>query len=245
MSGSQSLQPLQQFLVKTLIPINVFGFDLSLTNSAAFMLGATGLIVLGLGLGLRRTTGLPNRVQTLAELPFSFVEGMVLENNGKEGLPFVGFLTSIFLFVLMGNLLGLLPFAFTFTSQIIVNFSLAFLILCVVTVYGFIRNGAGFLRLFLPEGVPLWIAPILVPVELVSYLSRPVSLSIRLFANMVAGHSILKIFAFFTASLGVFGIVPLAVNVGLIGFEFFVAFIQAYIFTLLSCMHLNDTLHSH
>ncbi len=242
MSG---LQPLQQFLVKTLIPIHVFGFDLSLTNSAAFMLGATGLVVVGLGLGLRNATCLPNRLQAFAELPFSFVEGMVLENNGKEGLPFVGFLTAIFLFVLMGNLLGLLPFAFTFTSQIIVNFSLAFLILCVVTVYGFIRNGAGFLRLFLPEGVPLWIAPVLVPVELVSYLSRPVSLSIRLFANMVAGHSILKIFAFFTASLGVFGIVPLAVNVGLIGFEFFVAFIQAYIFTLLSCMHLNDTLHSH
>lgn len=242
MSG---LQPLQQFLVKTLIPIHVFGLDLSLTNSAAFMLGATGLVVLGLGLGLRNASCLPSRLQAAAELPFSFVEGIVLENNGKEGLPFVGFLTSIFLFVLMGNLLGLLPFGFTFTSQIIVNFSLAFLILCVVTVYGFIRNGVGFLRLFLPEGVPLWIAPILVPVELVSYLSRPVSLSIRLFANMVAGHSILKIFAFFTASLGVFGIVPLAVNVGLIGFEFFVAFIQAYIFTLLSCMHLNDTLHSH
>ena len=242
MSG---LQPLQQFLVKTLIPIHVFGLDLSLTNSAAFMLGATGLVVLGLGLGLRNATCRPNRLQAVAELPFSFVESIVLENNGKEGLPFVGFLTSIFLFVLMGNLLGLLPFGFTFTSQIIVNFSLAFLILCVVTVYGFIRNGRGFLRLFLPEGVPLWIAPILVPVELVSYLSRPVSLSIRLFANMVAGHSILKIFAFFTASLGVFGIVPLAIIVGLIGFEFFVAFIQAYIFTLLSCMHLNDTLHSH
>ena len=243
MSG---LQPLQQFLVKNLIPIHIFGVDISLTNSAAFMLGTTGLVVGSLLWGLRKTESIPTKIQALAEWPFSFVETMVLETNGKEGLPFGGFLTSIFLFILMGNILGLLPFAFTFTSQVIVNFSLAFLILCVITVLGFMRHGSKFLRLFLPQGVPLWVAPILVPVELVSYLSRPVSLSIRLFANMVAGHSMLKIFAFFTASMGlVFGMIPLAINVGLIGFEFFVAFVQAYIFTLLSCMYLNDALHLH
>lgn len=240
------LQPLQQFLVKTLIPIHVFGLDLSLTNSAAFMMMASGMVVGGVLLGLRQPNIIPSKVQALAEWPFSVIESMVLETNGKEGLPFVGFLSSIFLFVLMGNLLGLLPFAFTFTSQIIINFSLAFLVLCVITICGFIRHGTAFLRLFLPKGVPLWVAPILVPVELISYLSRPISLAIRLFANMVAGHSMLKIFAFFTGSMGfVFGMVPLFINVGLIGFEFFVAFLQAYVFTLLSCIYLNDALHLH
>jgi len=240
------LQPLQQFLVKNLVPIHVFGMDLSLTNSAAFMMVASGLVIGGVLWGLRNLETVPSKMQALIEWPFAMIETMVLETNGKEGLPFVGFLSSVFLFVLMGNLLGLMPFAFTFTSQIIINFSLAFLILCVITVFGFVRHGSSFLGLFLPKGVPLWVAPILVPVELISYLSRPISLAIRLFANMVAGHSMLKIFAFFTGSLGlVFGMVPLAINVGLIGFEFFVAFLQAYIFTLLSCIYLNDALHLH
>jgi F-type H+-transporting ATPase subunit a len=220
--------------------------DFSITNSAAFMLTAVGVVSGGVLLGLRKPEIIPSKVQTLAEWPFSLIETMVLETNGKEGLPFVGFLSSIFLFVLMGNLLGLLPFAFTFTSQIIINFSLAFLVLCVITVWGFIRHGPAFLRLFLPKGVSLWVAPILIPVEMISYLSRPISLAIRLFANMVAGHSMLKIFAFFTGSMGfAFGMIPLFVNVGLIGFEFFVAFLQAYVFTLLSCIYLNDALHLH
>jgi len=239
------IEPLQQFLVKTLIPIHVFGLDISLTNSAAFMLAATGMIVGIFLVGFRSNKMVPSALQMLVEWPFAGIEKIVLENNGKEGLPFVGFLTAVFMFVLMGNFLGLLPFSFTFTSQIIVNFSLAFLVLCVVTVYGFIRHGASFLRLFLPAGVPLWVAPILVPVEMISYLSRPISLAIRLFANMVAGHSMIKIFAFFTGSIGIFGVIPLAINVGLIGFEFFVAFLQAYIFTLLSCIYLNDALHLH
>jgi F-type H+-transporting ATPase subunit a len=243
MSG---FNPLQQFLVKTLVPIHIFGMDFSITNSAAFMLTAVGVVSGGVLLGLRKPEIIPSKVQTLAEWPFSLIETMVLETNGKEGLPFVGFLSSIFLFVLMGNLLGLLPFAFTFTSQIIINFSLAFLVLCVITVWGFIRHGPAFLRLFLPKGVSLWVAPILIPVEMISYLSRPISLAIRLFANMVAGHSMLKIFAFFTGSMGfAFGMIPLFVNVGLIGFEFFVAFLQAYVFTLLSCIYLNDALHLH
>lgn len=241
-----ALQPLQQFLVKTLIPIHVFGMDLSLTNSAAFMMLASGMVIGGALWGLRKLEMVPSKVQAFAEWPFAMIENMVLETNGKEGLPFVGFLASIFLFVLMGNILGLMPFAFTFTSQIIINFSLAFLILCVITICGFLRHGSAFLGLFLPKGVPLWVAPILVPVEMISYLSRPISLAIRLFANMVAGHSMLKIFAFFTGSMGlVFGMIPLAINVGLMGFEFFVAFLQAYIFTLLSCIYLNDALHLH
>jgi F-type H+-transporting ATPase subunit a len=240
------LQPLQQFLVKTLVPIHVGGVNLSLTNSAVFMMMATVLIGVCMLVGLRKREIVPSKIQALAELPFSFIQNMVMETNGKEGLPFVGLLSSIFLFVLMGNLLGLFPFAFTFTSQLIVNFSLAFLVLCIITVCGMIRHGLGFLRLFLPKGVPLWIAPILVPVELISYLSRPISLAIRLFSNMVAGHSMLKIFAFFTGSMGfVFGMAPLAINVGLMAFEIFVAFLQAYVFTLLSCIYLNDALHLH
>jgi F-type H+-transporting ATPase subunit a len=240
------LQPLQQFLVKTLVPIHFFGIDLSLTNSAAFMLMASTLIVVGCLFGLRKLELVPNKMQALVEWPFALVEKIVMDTNGKEGLPFVGLLSSIFLFVFMGNVLGLIPFAFTFTSQIIVNFSLAFLVLGVITVYGFVRHGKAFLHLFLPEGVPLWVAPILVPVELISYFSRPISLAIRLFANMVAGHSMLKIFAFFTGGMGVvFGMVPVAINAGLIGFEFFVAFLQAYIFTLLISIYLNDALHLH
>ena len=240
------LQPLQQFLVKVLIPIHVWGVDLSLTNSAAFMLMASALIIVGCWVGLRHLELVPNKLQAFVEWPFALIEKMVMDTNGKDGLPFVGLLSSVFLFVFMGNILGLIPFAFTFTSQIIINFALAFLILCIITLYGFIRHGKAFLHLFLPQGVPLWVAPILVPVELISYFSRPISLAIRLFANMVAGHSMLKIFAFFTGSMGiVFGMVPLAINVGLIGFEFFVAFLQAYIFTLLSCIYLNDALHLH
>jgi F-type H+-transporting ATPase subunit a len=224
----------------------VWGVDLSLTNSAVFMLVASVLIVVFMLVALGKRELVPSKTQAFAELPFSFIEKMVLETNGKEGVPFVGLLSCIFLFVLMGNLLGLLPFAFTFTSQLIVNFALAFLVLCIITVCGVIRHGSGFFRLFLPKGVPLWIAPILVPVELISYLSRPISLAIRLFSNMVAGHSMLKIFAFFTGSMGfVFGMAPLAINVGLIGFEIFVAFLQAYVFTLLSCIYLNDALHLH
>lgn len=240
------LQPLKQFMVTTWIPIRIGSLDLSLTNSAAFMLLAVALILVGMFLGLRRPQIIPTPWQAIAEYPLAAIETMVKETNGPEGRPFVGLLASVFLFIFTGNLLGLFPFAFTFTSQLIVNFTLAFALLAVMTVYGLVQHGWAFLRLFMPKGIPWWIAPILVPVELISYLSRPISLSIRLFSNMVAGHSMLKIFAFFTGSMGIFGgLLPLGVNVGLMGFELFVAFLQAYVFTLLTCIYINDALHVH
>jgi F-type H+-transporting ATPase subunit a len=149
------------------------------------------------------------------------------------------------MFILLGNLLGMLPYSFTFTSHIVVTFALAMLVFITVTVIGFLKHGLGFFRIFFPEGVPLAIAPILIPVELFTYLARPIIMSVRLFANMLAGHIILKILGAFTIGMGIFGVAPLALNLALTGFEFFVAFIQAYIFTVLTCLYVHDALHLH
>jgi F-type H+-transporting ATPase subunit a len=239
------LDPLHQFLVQPLTHIHVWGLDLTITNSAMFMILACGLIIGFFGFALRKAKKTPGLLQSFAEIPLAFIQTMVKDSNGPEGLGFVSLIASIFLFVLTGNLLGMLPFSFTFTSQLIVNFALALLIVSVITLYGFIKHGFGFLRLFCPKDVPWWVAPILVPIELISYFSRPISLAIRLFANMVAGHSMLKIFAYFTVTTGILGMMPLAVNVALMGFEILVAFLQAYVFAMLCCIYLNDALHLH
>lgn len=239
------LDPLDQFAIKPLASFSLLGMDLTLTNSAAFMLCGLFILLGFFWFSFRKKSKIPSLVQSLGEMPLSFMKEMIHTSNGEEGYPFLSFISSIFLFVLIGNLMGLFPFAFTFTSQIITNLVLALFILCVITIYGFMRHGIHFLRLFCPPGVPWWVAPILVPIELISYLSRPVSLAIRLFANMVAGHSMLKIFAYFTVTIGALGIVPWAVNIGLIAFEILVAFLQAYVFAMLSCIYLNDALHLH
>lgn len=244
MSGVK-MDPLHQFLVTPLIEMSVGGIDLTLTNSAAFMLAGVGLILGLLGWGLHKKEQIPSGMQATAEWPLAFVQNLIQDNNGAEGRAFLSLIASTFLFVLMGNVLGMLPFSFTFTSQLIVNFGLACLIISVITGYGFYKHGWGFLRLFCPKDVPWWVAPILVPIELISYLSRPISLAIRLFANMVAGHSMLKIFTYFVVTLGPLGFLPGAVNVALIGFEFLVAFLQAYVFAMLCCIYLNDALHLH
>jgi F-type H+-transporting ATPase subunit a len=170
---------------------------------------------------------------------------MVRENIGTEGMEFFPLIFSIFMFVLLGNLIGLVPYTFTFTGQIVVTFALAIFVFLLVTVVAFIRHGIHFFTFFFPKGAPIVMAPILVPIEIISYLSRPVSLGIRLFANMMAGHTMMAVFAGFTVTLGLFGFLPLAVNVALYGLEFIVAALQAYVFTILSCLYLRDAIHLH
>jgi len=237
--------PLHQFVVKELIPLHVAGYNISFTNSALFMFLVVVGVTLLFFLGMRKSTLVPGRLQSIVELCFEFVDNMIDENIGEKGKPFFPFVLSLFLFILFGNLLGMLPYSFTFTSQIILTFSLAAMVFLLVTLVGIIRHGVKFLTYFMPEGAPLFFMPLLIPIELISYLSRPVSLSIRLFANMMAGHTMMKVFALFTIALGVGGISTIAVNVLLIGFEFLVAFLQAYVFSVLTCLYLKDAIHLH
>ena len=241
--------PLDQFTIKPIVPLSLGKLDISYTNSALMMTLAVAAIAVLLVVSVRRRDLVPGRLQSIAELSYEFIAGMVRENVGDEGRKYFPFIFSIFMFVLFGNLLGLIPGAFTFTSHIAVTFSLALVIFLGVTIIGLTRHGTHFFSLFFPHGAPLAAAPILIPIEVISYLSRPISLSVRLFANMTVGHIILKIFAGFVVSLGAFfvlpGIIPMSLLVGLTALEFFVAFLQAYIFTILSCIYLNDAIHLH
>lgn len=242
--------PIEQFEISRIVPLEIGGLDLSFTNASAYMVLTVALGAGFLLLATRRRAIVPGRLQSCAELLFEFIGKTLRDNAGEEGMRFFPLVFSLFMFVLVANLIGMFPYAFTVTSHIIVTFALAMLVFLTVTVYGLIRNGLGFLRLFMPPGVPLVLAPILVPIELVSYISRPVSHSVRLFAVMLAGHITLKVFAGFVVSLseqGALGIagavLPLAMTVGLTGLELLMSVIQAYIFTMLTCMYLNDALH--
>ena len=241
--------PLHQFEITPIIPIEVAGTDLSFTNSALFMVIASGLVAVFLIWSMRKSTLVPGRFQSMAELSYEMVAGMVRDNVGDEGRGYFPFVFTLFMFVLFGNLLGLIPGGFTFTSHIAVTFTMAAIIFLAVTVIGIYRHGFHFLRLFFPEGAPWWTAPILVPIELVSYLSRPISLSVRLFANMTVGHVLLKVIAGFVISLGsiffLLGIFPLVALVGITVLEFLVAAIQAYVFAILTCIYLHDAIHLH
>jgi F-type H+-transporting ATPase subunit a len=243
--ASAQLDPLHQFMVQPLVQLQWGWLNMTLTNAAVFMLVSVLTLGLWFSWAFRKMESVPSTGQALAEMPLSFVRHLVQENLGSDGIVFFSLILTIFLFVGMGNVIGLLPLSFTFTSQIIINFALAFMILTIITVYGFMRHGLHFLRLFYPEGIPWWVGLILVPIELISYLSRPVSLAVRLFANMVAGHSMLKIFAYFAATTGILGIVPGLVNTGLLAFEVLVAFLQAYVFAMLCCIYLKDAVHLH
>ncbi|PPE03158.1 F0F1 ATP synthase subunit A [Holospora curviuscula] len=239
------MDPLAQFQVKTLCALRYWGIDMSITNSSVYMMVATGLILLFFKFSLRRASLYPSRWQSAAELPISFLESMVQEVNGVSGMPFVSLISSAFFFVLMGNLLGLFPYAFTITGQLIVNLTLALILFVFVTGLGVYRQGTGYIRIFFPKDVPWLIAPVLVPIEIISYLSRPVSLSVRLFVNMLAGHSMMKIIGTFVVMMGPWGVIPMVLNIVFTGFEFFIAFLQAYVFAILSCIYLNDALHEH
>lgn len=240
------MNPLHQFEIQKLINLNLFGYDISFTNSALFMMIAIcGLSALFLYSAIKYRT-IPNRLQALVEISYNLIAGMVNDNAGKEGMRFFPLIFSVFFFVLGGNLLGMIPYTFTYTSHIIVTFGLAMMVFLFVTILGFVIHGVHFFGFFVPKGVSIFLTPIIVPVEIISYLSRPVSLSIRLFANMMAGHTMLKVFAGFCVSLGVvYGIAPLAINILLTGFEIVISCLQAYIFTILSCIYLNDAIHMH
>jgi len=238
--------PLEQFDINTLVPIKLGAVDASLTNSGIYMILIVIAVTLFLTLSIRRRGMVPGRWQSMAELSYEFIAGMVRDNVGPEGRAYFPFVFSLFMFILFANLIGLVPYSFTVTSHIIVTFSLAALVFLGVTTIGLIRHKLHFFTYFMPPGVPLLMAPILIPIEVVSYLSRPVSLSIRLFANMMAGHTMLMVFAAFVIPLGFMGgWAPLTVNVALNGFEFLVAVLQAYVFTVLTCIYLHDAIHLH
>ncbi|MGE0153916.1 MAG: F0F1 ATP synthase subunit A [Reyranellaceae bacterium] len=239
--------PLQQFEIKTLTPLfEVGGVQIGITNSAIAMMAAVGVAALFLGLGMRRAALVPGRWQSMVELSYEFIANMLRENVGSEGRRYFPFIFTLFMFVLFGNLLGMIPYSFTFTSHLAVTFVLAAVIFVAVTVIGFARHGLHYFRMFFPHGAPLWTAVILVPIELVSYLSRPISLSVRLFANMTVGHVMLKVLAGFVVALGLIGgWLPLLALVGITALELLIAVLQAYIFTILSCIYLNDAIHMH
>jgi F-type H+-transporting ATPase subunit a len=236
--------PMEQFEIKPLIPIHIGELDLSFTNSALFMVIAATLVTLLMVASFRGRALVPGRIQSIAELLYEFVANMVESVCGPEGRKYFPFIFTLFTFILLCNLLGLLPFAFTVTSHVAITVALALVVFIGVTAIGFAKHGLGFLGLFAPHGVPMWIMPFLVPIEVFSYFVRPVSLSLRLFANMMAGHTMLKVIAGFIVMLGVwFGWVPFAFVVILTAFEILVAVLQAYIFAILACVYLNDALH--
>ena len=239
--------PLAQFEVHSIGPeLSLAGFNVPFNNSALWMViavvVATGLMIAATA----RQAVIPGRLQSLAEVLHGFVANMVRENAGQEGMKYFPFVFSLFIFVLFGNLLGMIPFSFTFTSHIIVTFGLAATVFVVVTLIALMRHGLHFFSFFLPHGTPWWMAIIVIPIEILSYFARPVSLSIRLFANMMAGHTMLKVFGGFAVSLGIIGgLAPLALIVALTGFEILVALLQAYVFSILTCLYLKDAIELH
>jgi F-type H+-transporting ATPase subunit a len=239
------LHPLEQFTIERLIPIHIGGIDASFTNSALFMCAAVVVAIILIVFGARRSDLVPGRWQSLAEMSYEFIAGMIDDNVGHEGQEYFPFIFTLFIFILLGNLLGMIPYGFTFTSHIIVTFAMAALVFLGVTVIGIARHGIRFLSFFVPHGVPPVLLLLLVPIEVLSYFIRPFTLSIRLFANMMAGHTMLAIFAGFVTAMGIFGFVPLGVDVLLIFLELLVAVLQAYVFTILTCLYLRDAIHLH
>lgn len=239
--------PMSQFEIQRWYDMEVFGIDASFTNASFFMVAAVILASFFLIFSTRKHAIIPGRAQSVAELTYEFVANMVRDNVGSAGIKYFPFIFTLFVFVLMLNMLGMLPlghYSFTVTSHIIVTFALAAFVFLGVTAIGFARHGAGFLKFFVPSGVPALLLPLLVVIEVISYLTRPISLSVRLFANMMAGHTMLKVFASFVVALGVFGgWAPLAFMIPFTGLEILVAFLQAYVFAILTCIYLNDALH--
>ena len=238
--------PMHQFEIKRVFSFELFGVDASFTNSSAFMVLAVTLISLFTIASMSGRSIVPGRMQSITELSYEFVASMIRDTVGNDGQKYFPFIFSLFMFVLVTNMLGMLPYSFTVTSHIAVTLALALLVFIGVTVIGFIKHGIGFLKFFVPSGIPAPLVPLLVVIEIISYLTRPLSLSVRLFANMMAGHTMLKVFASFVIGLGVLGgWAPLAFMVAFTGLEILVAFLQAYVFAILTCIYLNDALHMH
>ena len=239
--------PMQQFEVHKIGPeIKIAGVDLSFTNASLFMVLSALAICLVLFLGTKEKRLIPNKMQLISELFYNFIAKMISDTAGSKAKPYFPFIFSLFMFVLFCNMLGMLPYSFTVTSHIIVTLLMAIFIFIAVTIIGFMKHGFGYLKLFVPSGVPMVLLPLITVIEIISYLSRPVSLSVRLFANMMAGHTMLKVFGGFVISLGVIGgWLPLSFSVALTGLEILVAFLQAYVFAILTCIYLNDALNLH
>lgn len=246
MSG-ETHNPLEQFTIRyyTDVP-DIFGMNLNLSNSSMFIAISSAVVALFLAIGMKRRALIPGRLQSMAEMSYEMVANMLRDNVGNDGREYFPFIFTLFMFVLTSNLMGMMPYSFTVTSHIAVTFALAIVIFVGVTFIAIMKHGKKFFGFFLPHGTPWWMAPLMIFIELFAYLARPISLSIRLAANMMAGHTMLKVIAGFVLSLGfLLGWAPIALLVVLTGFEIFVAVLQAYIFTVLTCVYLNDAIHLH
>jgi F-type H+-transporting ATPase subunit a len=245
------IDPIHQFSIDKIFTIGRIGNqEIAFTNSSAYMFGSVALISLLMIGGVAGRQLVPGRIQSMAELSYEFVANTVRSTAGQEGMKFFPLVFSLFMFIGVSNMIGIIPYTFTVSSHIIVTVALALLVFLTVLVYGFYKNGLKFFKLFVPQGVPIVILPLVVAIEVISFLSRPVSHSVRLFANMLAGHITLKVFASFVTMLGAFGVVgwlgavlPLALTVALTALELLVAFLQAYVFTILTCIYINDAIH--
>ena len=239
--------PMHQFNVHKIGPeIKINGIDLSFTNSSLFMLLSAIFILLFLLFGTKEKKIIPGKIQLISEMLYNFIGKMINDTAGKKAKPYFPFIFSLFIFVLFCNMIGMLPYSFTVTSHIIVTLAFAMFIFIGVTILGFVIHGFKYLKIFVPSGVPIVLLPIIMIIEIISYLSRPISLSVRLFANMMAGHTMLKVFGGFVISLGlVAGWLPLTFSVALTGLEILVAFLQAYVFAILRFIYLNDALNLH
>lgn len=247
---SNPVDPIHQFGVSRLVPVSIGGVDVSFTNVALFMVIT---VVVSSAFLLMTSSGrrlVPTRMQSVSEICYEFVARTLRESAGAQGMRFFPLVFSLFVFILMANCIGLFPYFYTVTSQLIITFALSMLVVLTVVVYGVFKNGFRFLRLFVPSGVPAALLPLVALIEFISFLSRPISLSVRLFANMLAGHITLKVFAGFVVSLialgplGVGGaVLPLLMAVALTALEVLVAFLQAYVFAVLTCIYLNDAIH--
>ena len=248
--GLFHIDPISQFVIKPLFELNIAGYNLAYTNSSLFMTISVVVIGLFFYIAGKSRDIVPGRMQVAAEMAYESISDMVRENAGPEGMKYFPLIFSVFFLVLLGNMLGMIPGSFTFTSHIIVTFAMAGALFTFITLLGLYLHGTHFIGRFLPPGVPLLMAPLIFLLEVISYFMRPITHSVRLFANMMAGHMVLKVFAYFalglitsgSISLMVLGLIPLLVNVALIALEFFVAGLQAYIFTILTCVYLRDAL---
>jgi len=250
-----AMNPMAQFAVKPLVPLHIGHYDVSFTNQSLWMFIVVGAASLFFYLAATSRSLVPTRMQSIAELSYEFVGNMIHSAAGEDGLRFFPFVFTIFLFVLLSNFLGLIPGSFTVTSQIAVTFALAAVVILTVILTGFLTHGIGFLKLFVPKA-PIYLLFLLVPIEIISFFTRPISLSVRLFANMLAGHTMLKVFAGFIIALGAtlasprpwfapLSIAPLFLEIAIYALEFLVAFLQAYVFAILTCIYLNEALHLH
>ncbi len=237
--------PMEQFSVKPIIPLKIGNIDVSFTNSALFMVITVVLSTLIFAFCLRKRTIVPSVSQSIPETIYEFISSLIKENVGIEGLKYFSFIFTLFLFVAFGNMLGLFPYAFTYTSHLAAVGGLSVIALLFNVCIGIKKKKWGYLRTFLPKGIPAALAPLIIPIETISFLSKPFSLTVRLVANMTVGHIMLKIIAGFILALGIGGIVPLVFDGCIVVFEIFIALLQAFIYTVLSCIYLSDAIHSH